>query len=192
MKARHHFRIMWFAGSLLLALAFDASAQEEHKREFIQATAQGTSTQLGKMVSINLTINEHSTDEDQRALIEAFEQKGSEGVANALHKMHSKGRISITGTLGYDVNYIREFKMPDGSRKIRVITDRPISFGEAWSASRSEDYNLSAVEIIISEEKGKSHGTLLPACQFKIDKEKALQIETFQNPWKLVNVQVRK
>ncbi|MBC7900558.1 MAG: hypothetical protein H7070_10965 [Saprospiraceae bacterium] len=192
MKLQQHLKVTWFAALILLVFGFTAFAQEEHKREFIQATAQGTSTQLGRMISIDLTINEHSTADDQKALIEAFEQKGSEGVANALHKMHSKGRIAITGTLGYDVAYIREFKMPDGSRKIRVITDRPITFGEAWSASRSQDYNLSALEIIISEEKGKSHGTLLPACQFKIDKEKALQIETFQNPWKLMNVQVRK
>jgi hypothetical protein len=82
--------------------------------------------------------------------------------------------------------------MPDGSRKIRLVTDRPITFGEAWSASRSEDYNLSAAEIIISNVKGKSSGTVLPACQFKIDKEKELQIETYQNPWKLVNIMVRK
>ncbi len=190
MNRKQRFAIGFFTLSgLLLFSGISIFAQE--KREFIQATAQGTSTQMGKMVSINLTINEYSTGEDQQALVQAFEHKGSEGVANALHKMHSKGRISITGTLGYDVNYIREFKLPDGSRKIRLITDRPIAFGEAWSASRSMDYNLSAAEIIISPEKGKSHGTVLPACQFKINKEKELQIETFQNPWKLLNVHLR-
>jgi len=106
--------------------------------------------------------------------------------------MKAKGRIAITGTLGYDVNYIRVFQMPDGSRKIRLVTDRPITFGEAWSDSRSMEYNLSAIEIILSPAKGKSSGTLLPACQFKIDKEKELEIENYQNPWKLANIMVRK
>ncbi len=180
-----------FATALVTSVLASTHDVEAQKRITIQATAQGTSTQIGRMAGLNLIINEFSTAEDQKALIVAFGEKGSEGVANALNKMHSKGRISLTGTLGYDVNYIREFKLPNGVRKIRIVTDRPIAFGELWSSSRSQDYNLSAAEFILSPEKGKSEGTLLPACQFKIDKDNELNIETFQNPWKLVNVQIR-
>ena len=158
---------------------------------FIQGTAMGQSQQLGRMFSFNLYINELSTAEDQKALLEAFSAKGNEGLVNALSKMPSKGRISITGTLGYDVNYIRQFKLPDGTTKIRLVTDRPISFGEAWSDSRSSDYDLSGMELILSPDKKKSSGTLMSACQFKIDKENHLEIETFQNPWTLTNIQRR-
>ena len=158
---------------------------------FIQGTARGQAQQLGRMFSFNLSINELSTAEDQKALLEAFNAKGNEGLVNALSKMPSKGRISITGTLGYDVNYIRRFKQPDGTTKIRLVTDRPITFGEAWSDSRSSDYNLSGMEIILAADEKKNSGTLLPACQFKIDKDNQLQIEAFQNPWSLVNVQRR-
>ena len=157
----------------------------------IQGTARGQAQQLGRMFSFNLWINELSTPEDQKALLEAFNAKGNEGLVNALSKMPSKGRISITGTLGYDVNYIRRFKQPDGTTKIRLVTDRPITFGEAWSDSRSSDYNLSGMEIILSPDEKKNSGTLLPACQFKLDKENQLQIEAFQNPWSLVNIQRR-
>ena len=157
----------------------------------IQGTARGQAQQLGRMFSFNLWINELSTPEDQKALLEAFNAKGNEGLVNALSKMPSKGRISITGTLGYDVNYIRRFKQPDGTTKIRLVTDRPITFGEAWSDSRSSDYNLSGLEIILSPDKKKNSGTLLPACQFKIDKDNQLQIEAFQNPWTLMNIQRR-
>jgi len=157
----------------------------------IQGTARGQAQQLGRMFSFNLWINELSTPEDQKALLEAFNAKGNEGLVNALSKMPSKGRISITGTLGYDVNYIRSFKQPDGTTKIRLVTDRPITFGEAWSDSRSSDYTLSGLEIILSPDKKKNSGTLLPACQFKIDKDNQLQIEAFQNPWTLMNIQRR-
>lgn len=189
------------AGVLAVALAIYSSAfsfaqqspkPAKPKREHIQATAQGTSTQMGRMISIEITIEEYSTAEDQKALMEAFEQKGTEGLFHAVEKMKAKGRMAITGTLGYDINYIRAFQMPDGSRKIRLVTDRPIRFAEAWSASRSSDYNLSAAEIILSTQKGKNSGTLLPACQFKLDKEKGLEIENYQNPWKLVNIYVSK
>ncbi len=164
---------------------------QKTKQEFIQATAMGTSTQLGKLVSVNIIIDKYSTANDQKALIAAFEEKGNEGLAHALDKMSAKGRIAITGTLGYDLNYIRQFPLPDGSRKIRFVTDRPITFGESWSASRSRDYSLSGGEITLSKEKGKSSGILLPAAQFKLDKDKHLEIEAFQNPWKLENIMLR-
>lgn len=178
-----------FAATLVITISGYALGQER-KREYVNAVAQGTSTQLGRMVSVDLIINDHSTPDDQKVLIEAFQQKGSEGLANALHKMHSKGRIAITGTLGFDVNYIREFPMPDGSRKIRFVTDRPITFGEAWTASRSSDYNLSMGELVIAADHNKSTGTILPVARFKLDKEKELTMETFQNPWKLVNIRI--
>lgn len=158
---------------------------------FIQGTAMGQSTQSGRMFSFNLIINELSTAEDQKALLDAFNAKGNEGLVNAISKMKGKGRIAITGTLGYDVNYIRRFKQPDGSTIIRLATDRPITFGEAWHDTRSRDYSLSGMELTISPDKKKIEGVLLPACEFKINKEKHLEIEAFQNPWKLVNIRQR-
>jgi hypothetical protein len=180
-------------GGVLLT-SRNSSAQDETKlakRIFIQAQAMGTSTQLGRNHTVNLIIEEFSTSEDQQALFEAFKQKKNEGLVNALSKMKSKGRMAITGTLGYDVNYIKKFDMPDGSTKIRMVTDRVIRFGELWSDTRSRDYALSGVEIILSPDKDKNSGVLLPACKFKIDKQNNLVLELLQNEWKLVNVQER-
>jgi hypothetical protein len=151
----------------------------------------GQNQQMGRVFSVNVYIEELSTPEDQKALLEAFNAKGNEGLVNALSKMKSKGRIAITGTLGYDVNYIRRLQQPDGTTVIRLVTDRPIRFGEAWSDSRSSDYNLSGMEIVLTPDKKKNSGTLLPACQFKIDKDNHLEIEAFQNPWKLTNISRR-
>ena len=56
-------------------------------------------------------------------------------------------------------------------------------------AKDSLDYKLSALELDLSNQKDKSSGALLPACMFKIDKKtKELVIETYQNPWKLVDI----
>jgi hypothetical protein len=158
---------------------------------YIQAQAMGQSTQLGQNFGFNLIIEEFSTPEDQKILVDAFNEKQNEGLVNAVSKMKSKGRMSITGTLGYDVNYIRQFPLPDGGMKIRLVTDRPITFGEAWSDSRSMDYSLSGAEIILNPDNKKNSGTLAPACKLKIDKEKQLQLELLQNEWKLVDVRKR-
>lgn len=172
---------------LVLMPGAGRTAQDTPKRETFQATAMGQSTQMGRMFSVNIIVEEYSTPEDQQILLEAFNSKGMEGLSNALGKMKPKGRLAMTGTLGYDVTYIRSFPTETG-RKIRLVTSRPIRIGEAWHDGRSTDYNLSAIELDISNEKGKSTGILLPACQFKLDKEKHLTIENYRNPWKLQNI----
>ena len=163
-------------------------AQEKMKAEEYQAQAMGEGTQMGQTFNVTLHIEEYSTPEERQVLVDAFEKAGSQGLYNALNKMKSKGHIAITGTLGYDVSFARKMQTPDGW-KIRILTNRPITFGEAWTDSRSMDYNLSAMEIDLGDAKGKSSGVLLPVCEFVIDKKtKELTIENFKNPWKLTDI----
>ena len=171
--------------------AASTSAQKLPKSIYIQGNAMGTSTQLGRSASITIIIQALSVPADQKILIDAFKAKGNEGLVNALSKMPSKGRIAITGTLGGDLAYIRKIQLPDGSVKLRLITNRLLRFGEVWADTRSSDYELSAVEIVMSKHKGKSSGTLMPATKLKVNKEGETEIELFQFPWKLVNLRVR-
>lgn len=157
----------------------------------IQAQAMGTSTQMGRNYSITARINEYSPASDQAILIEAFKTKGNEGLVNALEKMPSKGRLSITGTLGGDLAYIRRFDQEDGTVMLRMITNRLLRFGEVWADTRTTDYQLSAMEVVFSKDGKKKSGRLLPAARLDIDKNGKLEIELYQNPWNLVNVQLR-
>src|SRR6266496_499108 len=177
--------------SVALLMSSTSSAQENAKLPksiYIQAQAMGQSTQLGQTFGVTVIIEQFSTAADQKVLLDAFNAKQNEGLVNALTKMSSKGRISITGTLGYEVTYIRKFPQPDGSTKIRLVTNRPITFGEAWTDSRSMDYNLSGMEVILNPDDKKNTGTLAPACKLKMDKENQLQLELLQNEWKLVDI----
>jgi hypothetical protein len=174
----------------LAGLVGSRGAAQEDKpiREVYQAQAMGQNTQLGQNFNVTINIERYSTPEERQILIDAFEQAGSKGLFNALEKMRSKGRIAITGTLGYDVSFVRKIPTDEGF-KIRILTNRPIRFGEAWVNGRSTDYNLSALELDISDQRNKSTGILLPACQFKIDKKtNEIVAENYQNPWKLVNI----
>jgi len=194
MKMRNRSRMgiaLLSAVTFVLLASSSAFAQKLPKSIYIQAQAMGEQQQMGRTCNITLIIEEFSPTSDQQGLLEAFQQKGNEGLTNALNKMHSKGRMSITGTLGYDVSYVRQWKQPDGSTKYRLVTNRPITFGEAWSDSRSMDYSISGVELIIFPDKKKSTGTLFPLVQLKMNKENHLELETYQNPWKLVDVQLR-
>jgi hypothetical protein len=158
------------------------------KAETIEATAMGTGTQLGQNVEIRLIISDYSTMEERQVLVDAFAKGQNQGLVTALQKMRAVGRISLTGTVGYDVSFIRMIPTPTG-RKLRFITNRPIRFGEAWTDSQTMSFDLSGGEIDVNDsDKSKSTGVLFPRAQLVIDKQGQLQIELSQNSWKLVDV----
>jgi len=180
------------AASVLFLLTLHRSAaQEQALHEEYQAQAMGQGTQMGQSFNVTVHIEEYSSPEERQILVDSFDKAKSQGLYNALCKMKSKGRIAITGTVGYDISFVRKIQTPDGW-KIRILTNRPITFGEAWTDSRSTDYNLSALELDLSDQKGKSTGVLLPVCEFVIDKKtNEVTIAEYRNPWKLVDLQDR-
>jgi hypothetical protein len=159
-----------------------------NKAETIDATAMGTSTQMGSQFSITLNIYDYSTPADKQILVQAFEKGQDQGLVNALSKMKAAGHIEVTGTLGYDCSYIQMIPTPTG-RKIRFVTNRPLRFGEVYWDTRSSAYNLTAGEFDLNDtDKSKSTGVLYPAAEFTIDKQGELQMNLIGNPWNLVNV----
>ncbi len=174
--------------TLLLAAAIPAISADDGKTETIDATAMGTSTQMGKTVSVKVIINRFSTEQDRQVLIDAFKNGQSQGLVKALEDMKPVGRIAITGTVGTDLAYIALIPSPTG-RKIRFATNRPIRFAEAYNAGPSTAFNLTAGEFDLNDsDKKKSGGVLYPAAQLIINKQGQLQFELRQNPWKLVNI----
>ena len=173
--------------AVLLSLATSAGFARD-KYETIQAQAFGTGTQMGQNIGITVTIYDFSPPEDRQALVDAFTKGQNQGLVNALTKMPAVGRIAITGTLGYDLSFIRQIPTPTG-RKIRFVTNRQIRFGEAWADSQSQAFNLTAGEFDLNtEDKSKNTGILYPAAQLIIDKEGQLQIELRQNAWRLSGI----
>ena len=177
--------------SLLVGLLVTANVPSVAQRgtnETIDATAFGTSTQLGRNFGIKVIIYEFSAPEDRDILVQAFQKGQNDGLMNALEKMKSVGRIQIPGTVGYDLSFIREIVTPTG-RTIRFVTNRRIAFGESYWNSQTKSFNLTAGEITLNDsDKSKSGGVLFPAAQLIINKEGELQFELNQNAWKLTNI----
>lgn len=185
---KYVFRAALLLGLLTMATLPFFSRDRGNKPETIEATAMGTGTQLGASYGVTLDIYDYSTPEDQQVLIQAFEKGQNQGLVNALSRMKVVGHCSITGTLGYDVAYIRVIPTPTG-RKIRFVTNRLLRFGEVYWDTQSQSFNLTAGEFDLNDQdKSKSSGVLFPLAQLAIDKEGKLQIELNQNPWKLIDV----
>jgi len=172
---------------LVIAIAC-VSGFARDKDETIDATAYGTSTQLGRNIGVTVIIYEWSTQDDRQILVDAFQKGQNQGLVNALQKMKAVGRIQIPGTLGYDLSFIRLITTPTG-RTIRFVTNRKIAFAEAYADSQSQSFDLTAGELQLDDQdKSKSTGVLYPACQLAINKDGELQIELNQNAWRLSNI----
>ena len=186
-----HSKIMNLTGlSLLVGLLMIATPGfgQRGNTETIDATAFGTSTQLGRNFGVKIMIYEFSDPEDRDILVQAFAKGQNDGLRNALEKMKSVGRIQIPGTLGFDLSFIREIVTPNG-RTIRFVTNREIAFGESYWSTQTKSFNLTAGEINLNEkDKSKSDGVLFPAAQLIVNKEGELQFELNQNAWKLTNI----
>jgi len=178
--------------SLLLLLAGIGTTVKAQGRMTIQATATGTSTQMGKLVNVNIYIEQFSTVEDRSSLIEAFKKSGQDGMVKVLEDMKPKGRIRFaSGGVGNDIKYIIELPS-DKARRLRLVTDRTLAFAELYQGTRSSDYTVGAIDLELTPD-GKGSGTVLPACKLTVNKKKQqVEIETYQNPWKLSNFMVSK
>ncbi|MFZ3216707.1 MAG: hypothetical protein WA192_11665 [Candidatus Acidiferrales bacterium] len=101
----------WIVGALITVVlamaALKTGAQDKPKRETIQAQAMGQNRAAGKNFNVTVTIESYSTVDDQKALLDAFKQGGQAALSKSLAKMKSKGRVAVTGTLGYSIAYVR-------------------------------------------------------------------------------------
>jgi len=176
----------------LFWLACTIPITQAQERMTIQATVMGTSTQMGRVYNVNIHIEGLSSPEDRQALIQAFQRSGQNGLVDVLEDMKPKGRIRFaSGGVGNDVKYIMELPAKSG-RKFRLVTDRTIAFGELYQGTRSRDYSVGAIDLILTPD-GKGSGTVLPACKLTVNKKKQqIEVETYQNPWTLTNFIISK
>jgi hypothetical protein len=180
----------WMLAGLagLLIVASSLAFSRGPKPETIEASAMGTGSQMGQSIGVTLDIYDFSTPEDRQILLSAFAKGQNQGLVNALSKMKAVGHCSITGTLGYDVSYIRMTTTPTG-RKIVFVTNRQIRFGEAFFDTQSQSFNLTAGEFDLDDtDKNKSTGVVYPAAQLAIDAQGQITLDLNQNPWRLVDV----
>lgn len=174
-----------FVVALMTAGSISGFARDKY--ETIDATAYGTSTQLGQNIAVTIIIYEFSTPEDRQILVDAFQKGQNQGLVNALQKMKAVGHIKIPGTIGYDLSFIRLIPTPEG-RTIKFVTNRKISFGEAYADSQSQSFDLTAGQLELNDkDKSKSTGALYPAAQLLINKDGDLQLDLNQNAWRLSN-----
>jgi hypothetical protein len=179
-------------GWLFLLLTGIGTIVQAQGRMTIHAAVQGTGPQTGQMYDVHIHIEQFSTPDDQKALIDAFARSGQHGLVQVLEKMAPKGNVRFTnGGLGNDVKYIIELPSSKKGRRIRLVTDRNIGFGERVAATRSTDYSLGAIDLLLPPGGKEGTGRVLPACKLKVDKKtQKIDVESYQHPFSLVTLTI--
>ena len=180
----------------LMAVA-GAGAQEEEEAKFREtytatALAMGTSNPPilppGVNARLDINITRWSSDEERQALFSALAEKGQEGLITALRKQPETGWIRVTGRSAKGsmapfpserFRYAREFVMEDGTRRVIMALDRPISMYEAMRRPRWRDYDMTLLVMDLDAE-GNGEGQLAIGVQLAFDPETmTLTVENF-------------
>jgi hypothetical protein len=143
---------------------------------------------------LDIVIERWSTPAEVALLRDVLAEKGSDKLLETLQKIKPRaGYIQSPGHLGWDIHFAQQVVGPDGSRRIVLATDRPMSFWELANRPRSADYQFTLAEIRLGPD-GKGEGKLVPAAKINFDKEtNTLEIENYGiEPVRLTQVEIEK
>lgn len=186
------------ASPRMLAQGATATNQEKLNIEAF-AVSMGT-TATGANAMVDITIRRWSTAQERERLITTMVEKGSDDLLKALQKMPSHGKFRIPGLigpdphnlrLGNDLRYTWQTPLPEGGRRIVIVTDRYIGFEEARAQPRTIDYPFTLFEIRVNK-AGEGEGKMAVATKIEFNKkENQMVLENWSSePVRLNKVKV--
>jgi hypothetical protein len=147
---------------------------------------------------LDINITRWSTEAEREALFGELVEKGQQGLITALRKQQETGWVRITGPTergsmttfpSERFRYARETIKEDGSRRVVLAFDRPISVYEAARRPRWRDYDMTLLVMDLDAE-GNGIGQLAIGVQLEFQAEtRTLVIENFgTEPVRLTSV----
>jgi hypothetical protein len=191
----HRLCALGAALAIVAASAAGASAEEKKKREtFTAAVLQTANMRLpgGGTFQLTMNVDEWTSVEERKRLLDVFKEGGSEALMKELRKMKAGYIVppAFARWPSWEVDVASSIPQPDGGRIVRLFTERPIVFGEAYYSTRSTDYEFGIVELKLNAD-GEGEGVTIPAAKLSLDKEGQLVVETLPyttGPQKLLGV----
>ena len=196
MSRKHTFRaVLTLAAAVAPALPMAASPAVAKDEALLRLRAWAVNLNNNTRTNtVDIVIERWSTPEEIESLRGILIEKGGDKLLPAVQKIKPRcGFVRTSNSLGWDLQFARETKMEDGTRKIVVATDRPISMWEARNNPRSRDYEFSLAEIHLPAE-GKGQGKAITMAKLTFNQQtKTLEIEDYQRePVRLGEITIEK
>lgn len=181
---------------LLLTCVFSwhsASGLAQTRGEPVQFDAAYVDLDSGRTGPVQISVTRWSTPSERTALTQTLFKKGQNALLETLRDMRPVGRIYTPGSIGYDLRYAEERKLPDGGREIILATDRPMSFSEVVNRPRSVEYPFTWVQFTVRPD-GTGEGKLAVAARIIGEEaDDLIEVEDFAiHPVRLQNIRARK
>jgi hypothetical protein len=136
----------------------------------------------GSSANVDIRLNSYTSDAEAKTMAKALTSEGPDALLKLLENAKSRGKINITGRVGfYDFKLVRSHKI-EGGRRIYAVGDRPVGFLEAYVSNRSRDYPFGILQLDLKRNsKGKEEGTgtLIYAAKIKVLGGKNIDVETY-------------
>jgi hypothetical protein len=142
---------------------------------------------------VTIVVSRWSTEAERDALVTALLEKDGRAMLSVLQKQERAGSIAAPGSVGLELRYASRARNADGTERIVLITDRPMSVWERRDAGRTTDYPFTVIELRLMP-NGTGDGKISTAAQIAIDRPtKTLVLENYNfQPVTLRNVQQMK
>lgn len=121
--------------------------------------------------TVEITIDNWSTDAQRDQLMKTLIDKGPEKLLDTLQKMPRVGSIRTPNSIGYDLHYARKNPLDEGAEQIVLATDRYIGFWEASNRPRTVDYPFTLIEMRVAKD-GVGEGKMSLFTKITYDKKK--------------------
>ena len=121
--------------------------------------------------TVEITIDNWSTDAQRDQLMKTLIDKGPEKLLDTLQKMPRVGSIRTPNSIGYDLHYARKNPLDEGGDQIVLATDRYIGFWEASRRPRTVDYPFTLIEMRVGKD-GVGEGKMSLFTKITYDKKK--------------------
>jgi hypothetical protein len=183
--------------AMVLAAALPATAEEKEKKQretFFASVLQTANMRLpgGGTFQITMNVDEWTSVEERKRLLTVFKEGGNEALMKELRKMKAGYIVppAFSRWPSWEVDVASSIPQPDGGRIVRLFTERPIAFGEAYYNTRSRDYEFGIIELKLGPD-GKGEGATIPAAKLSMGEDGQLVVETTPyttGPQKLIGV----
>ena len=202
---KSHRRLLGLIVAAAAVVAMPVLAQKspftEHvptQKDPLRFSAFAVQMQAGMAGTLEIALERWTTDAERQALIGLVKvstdrPQDQEKLLKALQDIKPRvGFIRTPNSMGWDLKYAYESKLPDGSRQIVIATDKPVSFLAAASQARTMDYAFSLIEMRFPAGSPKGEGKLLGQSSLSV-KDGKLQIEIYgQEPTRLTEITEKK
>jgi hypothetical protein len=146
-----------------------------------------------RTLPISFHVERWTTEEDGERLKAILKEGGPDALLREFQKGKTRAGYVLSPALtrepSWRVAMATSVDTPRG-RVVRLLTDRPIQFAEAYSQARSLDYEFAAFEFTL-DKKGNGQGIAIPAARLSQDEDGQVTMETLPyttGPERLIGV----